>query len=333
MKTVSFVFLYLCSIFVFATENIPVKTSPLSGIAIYPDRSAPATVLSLNESTISSRLQSQVIAMPVKVGDILEKDSVFAKLDCSDYELSTQESRARLQSLKARIELARRRLERTRSLTLKQSVSEELLDERESDLAILQADLSGAKAQNAIARINQSRCMVTTPFRALILERLSAVGQFTDIGTELVKLIDIEQIEVSVQIFPGDTQQINNSTQLYFQYAEKQYPLSLRSISPAINTDTRNREVRLEFIDETAPPGAAGKLVWQDQRPHIPGEYLVRRDGKLGIFTVNQNRANFIPIPGAQAGRASPTQIPVDTHLVIEGQFALTNNDTVKTLD
>ncbi len=330
MKKFVFNFLLVISPLCLGAENIRVKTISLADIAIYPDRSAPSTVVSLNESVISSRLESQVMEIPVKVGDIVEKGSVLTKLDCSDYRLTSQEAKARLQSLRAQIELAKRRLERTRSLTLKQSVSEELLDERESDLTVLQADYRGAKAQNDMAEINLSRCTVTSPFKALVLERASAVGQFTNIGTALVRVIDIEQLELSAQIFPGDTQQLTASDQLYFEYAETRYPVVIRQINSAINTDTRNREVRLVFTDDIAPPGAAGKLIWKDKRPHIPGEYMVRRDDKLGVFTVKNNRATFIKIPSAQAGRASPTVLPVDTNIVIEGHYALKDNDTVK---
>ena len=85
------------------------------------------------------------------------------------------------------------------------------------------------------------------------------------------------------------------------------------------------------FADESAMTGAAGKLVWKDQRPHIPGQYLVRRNDKLGFFTIKNDIAVFIPLLDAQAGRASPTDLPEQTLIVIEGQFSLKENDSVVT--
>ncbi len=306
-----------------------VKTAALAELAIYPERSAPATVVSLNESLISSRIQAQVTEIPVRVGDIVEQDSVLAKLDCADYRLASKEISASLESLKSQIELANRRLERTRKLTLKQSAAEELLDEREADLSVLQANLRGTKTKLDMAKINESRCTVTSPFRALVLERSSAVGQYANIGTALVKIIDIEQLEISAQIFTDDSDQITQADALYFEHNDRLYPIRLRTISPAINTATRNREARLLFMDGPALPGAAGKLVWKDSRAHIPGEYLVRRDKGLGVFTVKQDKAEFVNIPSAQAGRASPTELPVDTPIVIEGHYSIKHNDTV----
>ena len=314
---------------VFADDKVNVNTATIADVAIYPERSAPATVLSLNESVISARIMAQVKELPVRVGDIVEKGSLLAKLDCSDYQLASRESRSRIEALTAQIDLAKRRLERTKKLTLKQSISEEILDERESDLAVLNADIRGAKADMQMANINESRCIVSSPFRALIIERASAVGQFTNVGTALVKIMDIEQLELSAQVFSHDTSQISKSEELFFEHDGIKYPVTLRTIIPAINTETRNREARLLFETTPALPGAAGKLLWRDTRAHIPGEFLVRRNGELGVFSIEDNVAHFISIPSAQAGRASPTTLPVDTPLVIEGHFSLKEADNV----
>jgi RND family efflux transporter MFP subunit len=321
--------LLLISTNALAEEKISVNTATIADVAIYPERSAPATVISLNESTISARIAAQVDELPVRVGDIVEAGSTLAKLDCSDYKLASRESRSRIEALKAQIELAKRRLERTKTLTLKQSVSEELLDERESALAVLNADIRGAKAELEMANVNESRCIVKSPFRALIVERTSAVGQYTNVGSALVKIMDIEQLELSAQAFTQDADQITNSENLVFEHAGRKYPVELRTVIHAINTETRNREVRLLFKTEPALPGAAGKLLWRDTRAHIPGEFLVNRSGKLGVFSIKDNVAHFISIPTAQAGRASPTTLPIDTPLVIEGHFSLKEADNV----
>lgn len=336
MNKISLLFtsiLLLSTNVVLADEKITVNTATLADVAIYPQRSAPATVISLNESMISARIMSQVDELPVRVGDIVEKGSLLAKLDCSDYQLASRESRSRIEVFKVQIDLAKRRLQRTRKLTLKKSISEEILDERESDLAVLNVEIIGAKTDLQMANINESRCTVVSPFRALITERASAVGQFTNVGTVLAKIMDIEELELSAQVFSHDTQQIVNSGKLIFEHAGIQYPVKLRTIIPAINTETRNREARLLFKNDPALPGAAGKLLWRDTRAHIPGEFLVRRNGELGVFSIKDNVAHFISIPSAQVGRASPTTLPVDTALVIEGHFSLKDTDDVSVTD
>ena len=123
-----FVILLLNCHLVFAQQTIKVETALLSEIAIYPKRSAPATVVSLNATGVAAEIPAKIQVITVRVGDIVEKDQVLVHLKCIDYELEQDEAEARLMSFGARIDLAKRRLQRTRKLTEKQSVSEELLD-------------------------------------------------------------------------------------------------------------------------------------------------------------------------------------------------------------
>jgi RND family efflux transporter MFP subunit len=312
-----------------AEELVSVKTATLAEIAIYPQRSAPATVISLNVTGVAAEIPAKIEVITVRVGDIVEKDQLLIELNCIDYKLEQAEAEARLASLDARIELAKRRLKRTRKLTMKQSVSEELLDERESDLSVLRADRTAAKARFNLTRVHVATCIIKSPYRALVTERSSSVGNYAEVGRTLIMLLDIDQLEVSAQVYAQDAYQLETSEELLFEHDDSTYPLELRSILPSINSVTRNREIRLLFQNDPALPGAAGKLIWRDERPHIPGNLIVRRDGELGVFAYDNNKVHFKTLPGAQAGRASPTEMASTTILVIEGHYSLNDNDAV----
>jgi RND family efflux transporter MFP subunit len=322
-------------LFIFATnvlaaeEAIPVKTAALSELAIYPQRTAPATVVSLNTTRVAAEIPAIIEVLAVRVGDIVEKDQVLVELKCIDYEIEQDGAEARLKSLTARIELAKRRLERTRKLTMKQSVSEELLDERESDLTVLQADRRAAQASLNLTKVHVATCTIKSPFRALVTERTSSVGNYAEVGKTLVKILDLEQLEISAQVYAQDVYQLETSEQLMFQHDDKSYPVILRAILPSINSETRNREIRLLFKNGPALSGAAGKLIWNDKRPHVPGNLIVRRGGALGVFTYTKGKVNFNVLPAAQAGRASPTKIDPTAIIVTEGYYSLNDNDDV----
>lgn len=326
-----FVILLLNCHLVFAQQTIKVETALLSEIAIYPKRSAPATVVSLNATGVAAEIPAKIQVITVRVGDIVEKDQVLVHLKCIDYELEQDEAEARLMSFGARIDLAKRRLQRTRKLTEKQSVSEELLDERESDLAVLQSDRAAARASLNLTRVRVATCIIKSPFRALVTERTSSVGNYAEVGKTLVRILDIEQLEISAQVYAQDVKQLKSGNALFFEHDDNSYPVNLRSILPSINSETRNREIRLLFQNGPALPGAAGKLTWRDKRPHVPGNLIVKRDGELGIFVLENKKARFIHLAAAQAGRASPTDIATTSILVTSGHYALRDNDAVVT--
>ncbi len=322
------VFLLSCNL-VLAEQTVKVEAALLSEIALYPRRSAPATVVSLNATAVAAEIPAIIETLLVRVGDIVEKNQVLVQLKCIDYELAEDRAEASLVSFGARIELAKRRLQRTRKLTMKQSVSEELLDERESDLAVLQADRVAARASLKLAKKHVATCVIKSPFRALVTERTSSIGNYADVGKPLVKILDIEHLEISAQVYAKDVKQLESAKDLLFAHDDITYPVNLRSILPSINSETRNREIRLLFQNGPALPGAAGKLIWRDRRPHIPGNLIIERDGKLGVFVLENSKARFIHMEKAQAGRASPTDMAATSILVTSGHFALNDNDAV----
>lgn len=103
----------------------------------------------------------------------------------------------------------------------------------------------------------------------------------------------------------------------------RRYPLKLVRVSPAINRDARNVEVRLAFAAAAAPPGADGRIVWRDPRPHLPPELLSRREGRLGVFVLNDDHVRFLALPRAQEGRPVAVDMARDARIVIDGRHTL----------
>ena len=312
-----------------AQNAVSVKTARVKDIAIYLWESAPATVVSLNDTSLSAQIKARIEEISVKVGETVEAGTVLARLDCTDYRIAKQQVEANIAALDARIRLAERRLERTRKLERQQTASEELLDQREADLAVLHAQHRGALSQLENAKTNVTRCIIRSPYRAVVTARLAAVGEFADMGTKLLEIMDIEQLEISAQVPTLDIEAVEQAEEIYFEDSARRYPVQLRTVTPAVNSQTRNREVRLLFGNEQALPGAAGKLIWRDNQPHISAKLLVRRGDDFGIFISNTGKARFHVIPGAQQGRTTPLDLPLDTVIITEGHYRLEDGQPV----
>ena len=328
-KTFLSVLLVLFPLMAGAQNAVPVKTARIKDVAIYLWNSAPAAVVSLNDTSVPAQIKARIDGISVKVGEVVEAGTVLVRLDCTDYRIAEQQVEAEIGALGARIRLAERRLERTRKLEQQQTASEELLDQREADLAVLHAQLRGALSQLENAKIQVSRCTIRSPYRAVVTARLAAVGEFADMGTKLLEIMDIERLEISAQVPTLDIEAVEQAEEIYFEDTAKRYAVQLRTVTPAVNTQTRNREVRLLFSNEPALPGAAGKLIWRDNQPHVSAKLLVRRGNDFGIFINNTGKARFHAIPGAQQGRTTPVDLPPDTVVVTEGQYRLEDGQPV----
>lgn len=304
-----------------------VRTKALSAAVIYPRRSAPATVVSLNDSRISAELAAQIESIPVQVGDIVQRDQVLVRLNCRDYELQQKRSQAVVNSALAQVALAEKQLRRARSLVKQNNVSKERLNLRETELAAARADLDSSRAQRAVDELNVSRCTIRAPFEGIVLEKLAGIGERTSIATPVIHLLDNRQLEVSAEVAVSQVDNLNAAGEVWFEAERVRYPLALRVIVPAVHTQARNREVRLVFAGEPALPGSGGRLVWQAPNPHVPASLLVRRDHQLGVFIANDAHARFVPLAQALEGQPAPIDLPLDSRLVIEGRHALRHGD------
>jgi len=312
------------------TETIPVTAQPLAELAVYPQRRAPASVISDNDSRISAEVSARIIEIPVRVGELVKKGAVLARLERTDFELAQAREEAALRALQARLELADYQLSRARALSRKQAVSEELLKQREADLSNLRAQLAGQEVALAQARRRLEKCTLRAPFEAVVSERLANVGELASPGGALLQIVDNRHLEVSAQLQAALAESLPRAKRPELVTPQRRYPLSLRRIVPAFDPRARTREARLRFSADSALPGSAGELVWRSQQPHLPAELLSRRDGRLGVFIVDGERAKFIPLPRAEEGRPALVSLPAQTPVVTLGRFRLQDGDAVK---
>lgn len=320
-----------CACAMALAQPVVVKAVPLKDVVVFPEASAPATVVSLSDSRISSELNAVIEAIPVKVGDVVEAQGVLARLDCSDYELRASELQARLDNVDARVNFAEQQLNRARSLQKQRTVTQELVESRESDLNSLLAERNASRAALSIVQRNREKCTVRAPFRAVVMERLASPGEYAVPGTPLVRILGIDDLEISADVIAAEAESLENAASIAFRYQERDYrdyPVRLRVITPVIDVQTRTREARLVFTDEAPASGAAGRLVWQTGAA-LPPDLLVRRQNRLGVLLAINGRARFHPLPQALEGRPALIELPLDTRVITDGRFGLNDGDPI----
>jgi len=287
-------------------EGPPVLARPLAEIARFPERSAPATAVSLNEPRLAAEVAGVVSTMAVLPGEQVPAGAVLARIDCRDYELERERAQARLESLDARIALARKRLERARALREQQTIATERVDERRSELLALEADRRAAQASRRRAAIDVERCTVEAPFPALVIERLAGVGDYARDGDPLLRVLDTSALEVSAYLADTWADALTPVAEPRFVSRGRSFPVRLRAIVGAIDTARR------------------------DPRPHVAAELLVERDGRHGVFYAEDGRARFHAVPGAEPGR--PIALPAlarQTALIVEGHLGLVDGQRI----
>ncbi len=314
-------------------EGRPISATRLADAAIQLERSAPAEVEALTRTAIAARLAAEVESIAVETGDRVAAGEVLARLDCTDFEDALEQAEATEEELEARLRLAGIRLDRTERLRRENAASADELDEAEAERSALDANLRAQRTRVAMARRDVDRCTVTAPFAGLITDRSGERGAYVQPGTALVELVAAEELELRARVTDRDAASLRTTGEASFRADSERYPVSLLTIVDDADGASRTREARLAFEDQKAVPGSAGRLHWTEHARSIPADLLVRRDGALGVFVIDDGEARFHKLPDAIEGRPAATDLPADTRLAVEGRYGLTDGDRVRIVE
>lgn len=310
-----------------------VTTVALHDLVLYPELSAQAQVTSRNISKISAEISARVDSLPVEPGQRIAKGKIVARLDCRDARIALQQAQAQLATADARLQLSTQQLKRNEELAAKNFISGDALDQRRTEVNVIRAERQLSQSQVQAAQRNVAKCVMVSPFDAVVESKLANVGELASPGTPLVTLWDMSGLEVVAEVQQKDVDSLARADALTLETPEARYPLALKRISPAQDTSARTREARLTFIKDKPQPGASGRIQWRAKESYLPADYVVQRNGQLGVFTAENNIVRFVPLPNAQEGRPVLVTLPPDTRIITEGRFALKDGQTITAND
>ena len=182
------------------SESKVVRVQPLGELLRQPAFSVPASVKPLNAPSLAAEISGQIESIPVRVGDRVKTGDVLVSLDCRYHQSRLQASKAQLRRLDAQVRFAGTQLKRVRALNENQTVSDEVLDQRNTDLLSAQAEQQNQQEQIRRAGIDVERCVITAPFDAIVTERLAHVGGLASPGTPLLNIVQLTFPEVSAEL-------------------------------------------------------------------------------------------------------------------------------------
>ncbi len=317
-------------------DPLTVSTKALSDLLISSTLSAPASIISLNHSVISAEITGRALSLEVETGDIVKKGQKLASLDCRSYSLARKQANAALKVAKTQVNYSRKQLTRNQNLVKKGIIPRDAFEKIEAGLLTARADINLKKASIETTDLAISRCQINAPFTGQITKRLVQQGQLVTAGTPLFRLMQTDSMEIKVKLSPNDALKLKKSPLLEFVAGDTKIKATVRSIIQTIDETTRTQEVRLSLPKNTqVATGLSGRLEWNDQKPQLPAEYIIRRGNQLGIMLANDivegiGKAKFHPLPKAQEGQPSAIDLPKNTSIITLNRYRIKDGDVIK---
>lgn len=315
---------------VLARDAVPVVVQPLGEILVDREIRAPATVLSNNEAVVTAQLTALIDAVAADVGENVARGDLLVRLDDADARLALAQAEADLAALEAQIAEAAQRLARAEELLEKSFISDDELDNRRTAVTVLKANRQRQQVAVDRARLDVARTEIRAPYDATVVARQGQVGGLATPGSPLLTIVQRTDRELDAEIDPRDAASLRDAGDLSFESQGRQWPVTLARLSDVIEPDTRKLRGRFRFVDEVAPIGRSGHVVWTDGSALVPVNLVVQRGEALGVFTVENGRAHFTALPAAQEGRPAPADLPSDTTIVTRGHVRLQDGDPLE---
>ena len=308
---------------------VPVTVQLLSELLVERQLKAPAETISINHTQLSSELVGVVEKLHVDVGQSIAADEVLLELDPIDYELTFKQTQADLDSNAAKIEQAKLRLKRANDLSQSKFISADDLLARQTDLNVLNSQRLSLKIAVELAQRNINKTLVKAPFDGVVMNRYAQKGAYVSPGMVLIDFVQTTNPEVEANIPMHLASSLNLANQIVFDTGSKHYSINLVRLSPIIESGMRTQKARFSFVDQQAPIGASGELIWSISEGLLPADLVVSRNGALGVFSVVNDKARFIVLENAQEGRPVAIDLNKKTSIIVGGRERLQDGDRI----
>lgn len=311
-------------------ELVLVSVQPLAQLVEFPETTAPAEVITANDSRLSAEITSVIKSIPVEVGQVVEPGTLLVELEKTDIEIALKQAQYSLTSVRASYRLAKSRLESVKALANQKLISEKELSQRQSEMVASRAKLMVQKVAIEQLQSDLEKTLIRAPFKAIVTEHLGHVGELAMPGTRLIHVLDADQVLVSSKLQPMDVAFLKSAAEINFVSRNAQYPVEFHRVTPALDAREHSQNVRLKFKTDAALIGTTGRLVWRGGNPYLPANVVVRREDALGVFVLRNGKVSFVPLPDAEEGRPARINLASETKVIIDGRYVVKDGDSVR---
>lgn len=154
------------------------------------------TVTARTSSVVASEVAGLVVELRAREGDTIRRGRSIATLRRQNLELRLAESKAELKESEARLDLARRSLERARELSDSGVISQQQFDDAASESEAWEGRVGQSEAEIARLEDDLDRSRVPAPFDGVIVAEHVDAGEWLNIGGAVVEMVSLEDLEV-----------------------------------------------------------------------------------------------------------------------------------------
>lgn len=246
-----------------------------------------------HEAQISARVTGvPLVDVRVDVGDRVKRGDLLARFD--DRTVRAELAQARASHAQAAANARQALANRDRALKLRPdgAVSEERMQQQQTELDAAEAQLALAAAKVTAQDVRLQDCEVRAVDDGVISARTASLGQVAQAGGELFRLIRRERLEWRAELTAEQVSRVSIGQAVSLSLPDGSTAQGqVRQISPALSDTSR---LGLAYVDIKPGSGARAAMyasgnivISQAPALAVPAEAVVLRDGRSSVFLVS----------------------------------------------
>ena len=271
--------------------NVRVARASIQSLA--PLTMVPGTVVSRNDAKLAAEVTGRLLEV-ADIGTVAARGDAVAKIEDTAIRLRKNELQAEVERARARLRYLESEEDRYMQLAESNLAAAAKLEETRSDRDVSHGDLEIAKSRLAQIEDQLARTRIGAPFSGIVVERLMMPGERVDIGTNVVRMVDQQHLEVIARASLEYFSFVRPGRQLELRTGSVIASGTVRTVVAVGSENTHQFELRLDIESNRFPVGQTLRVLIPTSNVRdalvVPRDALVLRPEGISVFTVGKDQ-------------------------------------------
>ena len=217
-------------------------------------------VVARTKASVSAKIPGRLEYLGVAEGTRVKLGEVIARIESGEFAAQLASARARAAETEAQQVQAKRDFERAKTLRGQGLNSDADLENAETRVSVLDAQINAAHAEVELARVNLENTQVRAPFDGTVLRKDAEVGEIVAPAsagggltrTAIVTMADLGTLEVEVDVNEAYIAQIHNEQAARITldaYPDTSFAGRVRQVVPTADRQKATVQVKVSILD------------------------------------------------------------------------------------
>lgn len=313
----------------------PVTTTAVETRTVERDQLSIGRLRSNTSPTVSAETGGRIKEIHADAGDSVQSGDLLARIDPEVQRIAVNSSRAELARLRALLANERRRVRRLTGLAERQSIPQDQLDEAETAVESLGAQIDAAQARLEDAEYNLERTSILSPVSGRVQTRMISVGDYVNPGMQVFEMVAGQALRAFLPLpeHLQDDVAVGQPVRLSIPgRPETEIEAEVADLRPVIGEGSRAIEliVDLDNPQDWRPGGSVTARVVLERHEGLvlPLTSVVRRPAGEVVYVVDGDRARERPVRVGLRGDGwveITEGVEVGQEIVVDGAGFLTD--------